>query len=337
MNQTNPRILTEDTIRKAKLKLTTNYNPEHLLQWAHSANFQMIVEIKARKREWQAVLKDGKEGREAKFEVRTPWSDPTDCMDALIATIYYDPHSGLGVDYTFSITERFFAIGLCGSYVVESPLFHCATEQQLIDYLDDDETPFKRYLHLEHIMEQMQNSERGREMGRQLRAQQKEKARREQNAQNTDTTPTYEQLCSDQYRQHPYETRDLDEQMSMVRQSIGGWWKPRFLIDRRHKSVCEFMDESEHLLTITDDDIDWGSLNGLPANLIQRVRDRNGHFPVLISHFHDGNAGVQWQINPDGRYFMDDDGFGMTDDEEITLTGTIDRTGRVIIKFCYKR
>jgi len=46
---------------------------------------------------------------------------------------------------------------------------------------------------------------------------------------------------------------------------------------------------------------------------------------------------VRWQINPDGRYYMDDDGFGMTDDEEITLLGKIDRTGKVVVPFSYCR
>lgn len=39
------------------------------------------------------------------------------------------------------------------------------------------------------------------------------------------------------------------------------------------------------------------------------------------------------QINPDGRYFADEDGYGMTDDEEITLVGYIDRRGKAVGKF----
>lgn len=42
---------------------------------------------------------------------------------------------------------------------------------------------------------------------------------------------------------------------------------------------------------------------------------------------------MQWQLNPDGRYYMDDDGFGMTDDEEINIYGIIDTEGRVVVKF----
>ena len=46
-----------------------------------------------------------------------------------------------------------------------------------------------------------------------------------------------------------------------------------------------------------------------------------------------GVARVDWQLNPDGRYYMDDDGFGMTDDEEIEIYGFIDTKGNVLVKF----
>ena len=38
-------------------------------------------------------------------------------------------------------------------------------------------------------------------------------------------------------------------------------------------------------------------------------------------------------MNPDGRYYMDDDGFGMTGDEEVTIYGFIDKTGKALVKF----
>ena len=44
-------------------------------------------------------------------------------------------------------------------------------------------------------------------------------------------------------------------------------------------------------------------------------------------------AEVSWQLNPDGRYYMDEDGFGMTDDEEIEIYGFIDQNAKVVVKF----
>ena len=50
-----------------------------------------------------------------------------------------------------------------------------------------------------------------------------------------------------------------------------------------------------------------------------------------------GVAEVEWQLNLDGMYYRDEDGFGMTDDEEIKLYGAIDRKGKVVKKFTLKR
>ena len=47
---------------------------------------------------------------------------------------------------------------------------------------------------------------------------------------------------------------------------------------------------------------------------------------------------VEWTVRPDGSYYADSDGFGMTDDKEITLHGFIDTDGRPIGQFrLYKR
>ncbi len=35
-----------------------------------------------------------------------------------------------------------------------------------------------------------------------------------------------------------------------------------------------------------------------------------------------------WQVQPDGYYWADEDGYGMTPDEEVTLCADIDETGR---------
>lgn len=36
-------------------------------------------------------------------------------------------------------------------------------------------------------------------------------------------------------------------------------------------------------------------------------------------------------------YYRDEDGFGITDDDEISLEGAIDRQGKVVRKFTLKR
>lgn len=93
------------------------------------------------------------------------------------------------------------------------------------------------------------------------------------------------------------------------------------------------MDESETLCTVTQDDIDWESLKGIPEKSIERARRLDFHYPSFVRMFKNGVAEVSWQLNPDGMYFMDEDGYGMTDDDEVEIYGFIDRKGKVVVKF----
>lgn len=93
------------------------------------------------------------------------------------------------------------------------------------------------------------------------------------------------------------------------------------------------MDGSENLCTVKQDDIDWDSLKGLPEDSLERAHRLNAHFPTSISRFENGVAEVSWTLNPDGRYYMDDDGYGMTDDMAVQIYGLINRKGQVLVKF----
>lgn len=121
--------------------------------------------------------------------------------------------------------------------------------------------------------------------------------------------------------------------MTLIKESIDGWWKPRYLLDDRVQSAVEFMGRDERLRTVTLDDIDWDSLKGLPEEVLSRARHLNAIFPTIIEQYNDGVAKVYWQLNPDGYYSMDEDGYGMSDDTEIELVGEVDREGKVVKKF----
>lgn len=127
--------------------------------------------------------------------------------------------------------------------------------------------------------------------------------------------------------------QDLGEDMFLLLNSIWGWWKPVYLIDERNKSAMRFMDCDENLLNVGDEDIDWKSIQGLVGE--DRAKNRDAHFPTHIREFHDGVAEVEWQVNPDGNYYMDDDGFGMTNDLEEALFGYIDRSGNIVAPFTF--
>ena len=143
----------------------------------------------------------------------------------------------------------------------------------------------------------------------------------------------YEVLRSDTYKSDLYKAWDLGEGMAVIYQVIWGWWKPRFVLNHNDKTAFEFMDSHERLVTVTTDDIDFESLKDLPEDVVEVAQCLSIHFPTFIRGYCNGVAQVDWQLNPDGRYYQDDDGYGMTDDEEIEIYGFIDTEGNVLVKF----
>ena len=147
----------------------------------------------------------------------------------------------------------------------------------------------------------------------------------------------YRELCLSQYQGLSLVQNDLGEDMALVTQVIGRYWKPRYLMDKEARCAYEFMSIDEVLQIVTDEDIDWDSLKGLPQDAFDRAKAHSFHFPGHVYQYKNGVAEVEWQLNPDGMYYRDEDGFGMTDDEEINLYGAIDKKGKVVKKFTLKR
>lgn len=144
----------------------------------------------------------------------------------------------------------------------------------------------------------------------------------------------YKHLAS-RIHKNNYYVEDAREGMSVVNVDIIGWWKPRFLMDNKAMRAYEFLTPGENFCTVTPDDVDWDSLKGLSEECLERAHDLNAHFPTIIGWYKNGVAEVRWQLNPDGRYYMDEDGFGMTNDVEVEIYGFIDRQGKVLAKFCH--
>lgn len=143
----------------------------------------------------------------------------------------------------------------------------------------------------------------------------------------------YKKLCGNTYSRYPYKKSELGEDVWVVEQVIGEYWKPRYLMDERAKTAVEFMSSGMVLQTVSADDIDWPSLEDLPQKAIRQARLLFAAYPTFVRTYKDGVAAVDWELNPDGQYYMDEDGYGMTDDDEITIYGYVDRNGKPLIKF----
>lgn len=59
----------------------------------------------------------------------------------------------------------------------------------------------------------------------------------------SDEEKLYKVLNTDEYKERPYEYKDLGEGMAVIGETMWGWWKHRFLINHNTKRAYEFMDK----------------------------------------------------------------------------------------------
>lgn len=146
--------------------------------------------------------------------------------------------------------------------------------------------------------------------------------------------PTFDDLMADWEKsddQADYYHRDMGYGMlRFSNRSYGN--KQIFIVNPALKIVYPISEANGKLVGFTHDDIDWDSVNKLEHNgdAERLVADYGG---LSIGDYQDGIARVDWMLYPDGRYFADEDGFGMEDNDEVNITAYIDTQCRVVVKF----
>ena len=143
----------------------------------------------------------------------------------------------------------------------------------------------------------------------------------------------YEELLERYKLPQRFQIKDKGENMALIEELIFGYWKPRIVLNHDEKCAFEFLDGNERFTNVSKEDIMWKTLRGFSAEAWERARDFSAHFPTMIGSFENGVALVSWQLNPDGRYYMDDDGYGMTADDEMEIYGFINKNCDVVQKF----
>lgn len=77
----------------------------------------------------------------------------------------------------------------------------------------------------------------------------------------------YKELTKPEFKRgRDYYTDDLGEEMSIVHESICGWWKSRFLLDNKTQEAFEFLDMNEHFVKFSEDDVEWSTLRDVPGD-----------------------------------------------------------------------
>ena len=146
--------------------------------------------------------------------------------------------------------------------------------------------------------------------------------------------PTFEDLMADWEKsddEADYYHRDMGcGMLRFSNRSYGN--KQIFIVNPAIKKVYPISEPNGKLVGFTLDDIEWDSVNQLEHNgdAKRLVADYGG---LSIGDYQDGLAYVSWMLYPDGRYFADEDGFGMEDNDEVNIAAYIDTQCRVVVKF----
>lgn len=143
----------------------------------------------------------------------------------------------------------------------------------------------------------------------------------------------YIELQNSKYDERPYSRmKDWGEGMEIVEEVIDDYWRERYLINHKAKEAYEVMTRGLNLTFIKKEDVDCKDVETLENN--SNAYSFSAYYQrFAIEKFKNGVALVEWTLYPDGRYFMDEDGYGMEDNEESKLYGFIDKKARVVIPF----
>ena len=106
---------------------------------------------------------------------------------------------------------------------------------------------------------------------------------------------------------------------------------PLFFANSLTGKARQLLDEESHLVGFDDRDFDWEKLKTVEHtyDLNHRYVDYGGL--GRYSDYRNGICCLCWMLYPDGRYFADEDGFGMDDNDEENIYCIIDDNLRVII------
>ena len=119
---------------------------------------------------------------------------------------------------------------------------------------------------------------------------------------------------------------DIGENMA----GLSGKGRSFTIINKETGKTRQFVSEDGTLL-VADSEIDSDAINkGCPNfNGCKSVRYCFGRY----DNFRHGVCAISWMIYPDGRYFADEDGFGMEDNDEEKAYCIINKDLEIIVPF----
>lgn len=145
-----------------------------------------------------------------------------------------------------------------------------------------------------------------------------------------DSKELYKTLSADFKAEKNYYFSDLGEGMMQGREH---GTRRIFLVNKTAREAWELVGPTgcfEHWNAVA---VEICTAFDLPARAQRNAISTMANYYFGINPFKDGVAYVQWTLQPDGRYYADSDGFGMTDDDEVNVYAFIDKEAHILVPF----
>lgn len=114
-----------------------------------------------------------------------------------------------------------------------------------------------------------------------------------------------------------------------------GWRNYELHIANTITSKIRKLSTTDGELLVDDNDIDYGAIAKVCENGISNAKAKVIRYAGLNrwDDFKDGLCAISWMLYPDGRYFADEDGFGMEDNDEEKVFAIIDTDLNIVEPF----
>lgn len=146
----------------------------------------------------------------------------------------------------------------------------------------------------------------------------------------TDSKELYNTLLADFKTERNYYFSDLGEGMMQGRERDS---RRIYLINKSEEEAWELVGPTgcfEHWNVVA---VEICAAFDLPTRAQRNAISTMVNYYFGVNTYKDGVAYVQWTLQPDGRYYADSDGFGMTDDDEVNVYAFIDKKAHILVPF----
>ncbi len=140
----------------------------------------------------------------------------------------------------------------------------------------------------------------------------------------------YKTFSADFKAERKYYFAERGEGMMQAREKDSG---KIFLVNNNTKEAWELLTANRRFSFWDASAVEIASAFDLPYRAQRNAVELIAPYHFGINEFKDGVAYVSWTLQPDGRYYADEDGFGMEDDDEINFYAFIDTQANILIPF----